>query len=276
MKAIAGLITLLFSTIAIAAQSASAERPTTMPAITGLKVEGEQFTCTADGRELTGILVKPPGEGPFPAVIVSHGLGGNARAMLSMRGRDLVRAGYVCIATDYTHAVEQRPQRTANPRERFSGIDFRTVGARPENIRRGFACLEVLRQLPYIDEQRVYAYGHSMGAFVTIALVAAAPDAFRAAAITAGGIVPDGVDAAAPNAAVAQKVRTPVLILHGTADTTVRPEMSLRLEQVLAGNQVPVKRRLFEGAGHNIPTDNAGEVGQLVREWFETYTAVSR
>ena len=236
------------------------------PKIDGFQLNGEQWTCTADGKPLSGMLLKPEGAGPFPAIILSHGLGGNAKIMIRTRGSELVKWGFVCIATDYTHAGK------GGGRGSREGVDFSQAGARPENIRRGLACLEILRQRKDIDPKRIALYGHSMGAFVTIALAAAAPDKIAAAAITAGGVVTaDYRAASAPTVEVADRVRAPFLILHGTTDTTVAPQSSERLKQSLDSHGIPNVRHLFEGVGHGLPAEKSDEVDRLLREWFTAH-----
>src|SRR5262249_56392091 len=54
--------------------------------------------------DLQGVLFKPGGSGSFPAVIISHGLGGSADGYSSRIARVMVGWGLVCIATNYTHA----------------------------------------------------------------------------------------------------------------------------------------------------------------------------
>ncbi len=239
------------------------------PIVEGFYLSGERWTCTADGKPLAGIMLKPEGVGPFPAIILSHGLGGSSQTMMRTRGAELVKWGFVCIATDYTHAGTGGGGRGSR-----EGVDFSQAGARPENIRRGLACLEILRQQKEVDPKRIALYGHSMGAFLTIALAAAAPDKIAAAAITAGGVVmvmDDYRVAAAPAADVADRIRAPFLILHGTADTTVAPQSSERLKQSLDSHGVPNERHLFEGVGHGLPIEKSDEVNRLLREWFATY-----
>ena len=239
------------------------------PVIADFRLTGTSWTCTTDGGLLTGVLLLPEGNGPFPAIVLSHGLGGNAEGISRAKGREIVRWGFVCIATDYTHAgTEPRGRRTG--RRGYPNVDFSQAGARPENIRRALACLEILRQRPDVDRRRIAAYGHSMGAFVTIALAAAAPDRLTAAAITAGGInTATYRRASAPSADVAARVRTPFLILQGADDTTVTPESSARFKEVLDQNRIANERHLFEGIGHNLPNpSNAHEVYRLMRGWF--------
>ncbi len=256
---------------------------TPRPRIENLRLNGEQWTCSADGKPLTGVLLRPEGRGPFPAIILSHGLGGSAQGIALSKGRELVKWGFVCIATDYTHAGQggwrgggdasrQRPGLAGGPdgvRRGVTEVDFSQAGARPENIRRALACLEILCQQKDVEVRHIAAYGHSMGAFVTMALAAAAADRLAAAAITSGGVkIAAGSTAAAPTTNVAGVVRVPFLILQGAQDKTVPPESSALFKQVLDQNKVPNERHVFEGVGHNVPTERAAEVNRLMREWF--------
>jgi dienelactone hydrolase len=243
-----------------------ASAPSTAPRVEKFQLNGQHWTCIADGKPLNGILLKPEGIGPFPAVILSHGLGGNAHGIVLSKGREMVSWGFVCIATNYTHAGQGGGGRAG-----VAKVDFSQAGARPENIRRALACLEILRRQEDVDPRRIAAYGHSMGAFVTIAL-AAATDKLAAAAFTSGGVITERYQrGSAPSADVAAQVRVPFLILQGATDTTVPPDSSERFKQVLDKNQVPNERHVFDGAGHNVPVERAAEVNRLMKEWFTKF-----
>ena len=255
---------LLVMTVAVLSSLTVVGQMAQTPKIEGFQLNGEQWICTADGKPLSGMLLKPEGTGPFPAIILSHGLGGNAKMIVSARGSEMAKWGFICIATDYTHAGKGGGGRGGR-----EGVDFSQAGARPENIRRGLACLEILRQRKDVDPKRIALYGHSMGAFVTIALAAAASDKLAAAAITSGGIqIAKGSTAAAPTTNVAAQVRVPFLILQGATDTTVPPESSELFKQVLDKNKVPNERHVFDGVGHSVPTEWKDEVNRLMRDWF--------
>ena len=263
---------LLVMTVAVLSSLTVAGQEAQTPKIEGFKLSGEQWTCMADGKPLSGMLLKPEGAGPFPAIVLSHGLGGNAQMMMRTRGSELVKWGFVCIATDYTHAGKGGGGRGGDR----SGVDFSQAGARPENIRRGLACLEILRQMKVVDPKRIALYGHSMGAFVTIALAAAASDKIAAAAITSGGVqTAKGSTAAAPTMNVAAQVRVPFLILQGEKDTTVPPESSELYKQELDKNNVPNERQVFGGVGHSVPTERTDEVDRLMRDWFTKHGVLS-
>ena len=266
---------ILLSVLVVDPKGAPAQPPpataSQTPRIENFQLTGERWTCTADGKPLSGVLHKPEGKGPFPGIVLSHGLGGNAQGIALNRGREMVKWGFVCIATDYTHAGKEGGGQ-AGARGGLAGVDFSQAGARPENIRRALACLEILRQQKEVDPRRIAAYGHSMGAFVTIALAAAASDKLAAAAITSGGVItPEYRTASAPTTNVAVLVRVPFLILQGAQDKTVPPASSEALQQVLEKNHVPNRRCVFDGVGHNVPTERADEVNRLMRELFTKY-----
>ena len=141
---------------------------------------------TLDGTtvDLQGILLKPRGRGPFPAVVLSHGAGGNAQSYGRELGSVMRKWGLVCIAVNYTHA---RGVPLGAPGTLLQ------QGASPANAFRAHAAVTVLARLGYVDVRRVAAHGHSMGAFVTTAFVAAYPGDVRVASHTAGGVLLDAI-----------------------------------------------------------------------------------
>jgi dienelactone hydrolase len=224
--------------------------------VKGFKLDGERFTFADGELSFSGVLIKPPGKGPYSGLLISHGLGGNGERFGRMAARDFVKLGFVCIAPDYTHS---------NPRG-----DRKTFGASAENIKRAKKCLDILESLPEVDAKKLYAYGNSMGAFLTIGLAAESPDRLNAAAITAGGINAVG-GFAAPSKAQAEKVITPFIMFHGTTDTTVPPERSKLLEDVLKANKIPCERVVYERVGYNVGVAKAKEVNDKIEAWFEKY-----
>jgi dienelactone hydrolase len=243
----------------------------------GFHLDGENWTYRDTSLSLQGILLKPDGAGPFPAVVINHGMGGSARTFSLQKARAFVKWRFVCIATDYTHAgpIKRPARQPGSPPAAPAPRPREGLGASPENLRRARKCIEILKSLPYVDSKRIYAYGNSMGAFLTIALAAEMPDTITAAAITAGGVrtMPEG-SFASPHASAAERVRCPFLIIHGSADRTVRPETSLTFKQILDENGVENKRVIFEGVGHNAHADRAAEVYPLIRAWFEQHPMI--
>lgn len=186
------------------------------------ELDGARWTYREGDFVMDGVLLKPEGRGPFPAVLISHGLGGSAETFGLSKAREMVGWGFVCIAPSYTHAADARGNRPGAPgsgpptkgvRRGQPAVDY---GASAENLRRARTCLDLVSGMPEVDAGRLFAYGHSMGGFVTIGLAAIEPDRLQAAAITGSGIGhTEGFPA--PAAAKADHVRTPFLILHGSA-----------------------------------------------------------
>lgn len=220
------------------------------------KLEGESWTAEVDGQPLAGILVKPAGSGPFPAILLSHGLGGSAQGLLG-RARDYAAAGFVCIATDYTHAGQGKAR---NPDNAYS----------PENIRRASACLDVLASLPEVDARSICAWGFSMGAILSTGLAADRPERLAAVALMAGGIQENPTRLYA-SVGKARSIRTPFLILHGDADERVVPESSALLKQVLDESGVVNERIVFPGVDHTGIARHP-EAQARVLEWFKRFT----
>lgn len=248
MRIIQSIAAILFVSIA-AAQAES---------LPGFKLDGEKWTYKDDKVTMEGVFLKPEGNGPFPAILISHGKGGSSDGFGLPKAREFVKWGLVCIAPSYTHA------RNAPAAKMPGGGD----GASEENLRRAAKCLDILESLPYVDKKRLAAYGHSMGGFVTIGLAGTAPDRLKAAAITGSGIAPRA-GFPAPSTELAQKVRTPFLMMHGSADKTVRPQQSADLKDILDKNKIANERHVFEGEGHPIDQSKRAEVFDLLRKWYE-------
>jgi dienelactone hydrolase len=227
---------------------------------------GTNFTYSDAQRSFTGIMLKPAGNGPFPAVIIHHGAGGTATGYSLPKAREMSTWGMVCIAPTLTHAAGGE----TNPVN---------MGFCPENLARTAACLDVLLALPYIETNRVAIFGHSMGAFATIGDAAALSGRFRAASITSGGIIPDaaGTGNAAPTVTETSPVHTPFIMFHCDADPVVPPMRSQLFQQVLDSNSVPNLRILYSSNSipnpanwHNIHQDTAINADILTNtfQWF--------
>lgn len=184
---------------------------------------------TLDGTtvDLQGILLKPRGPGPFPAVVLSHGAGGDAQSYGHALGGVMRTWGLVCIAVNYTHA---RGVPLGAP-----GTVLQQ-GASPPNAFRAHAAVTVLARVRYVDVQRVAAHGHSMGAFVTTAFVAAYPGDVRVGSHTAGGVLVDAIHhdgIPLPSVAEARRVQAPYQWHHGLLDYAVPFFLDSRFDSVL-------------------------------------------
>lgn len=210
--------------------------------------------------DLAGVLLKPRGRGPFPAVVLSHGAGGNAVSYGRALGRVMRTWGLVCIAVDYTHARGVR----------LVPGTLREQGASRTNALRAHAAVTVLARLGYVDVRRVAAHGHSMGAFVTTAFVAAYPTDVRVASHTAGGVLLDAIHHEGlplPSVAEARRIRAPYQWHHGLLDHAVPFLLARRLDSVLTA---PHEGHLYLRLRHaEVATDP--EVLARVRAWYTAH-----
>jgi dienelactone hydrolase len=220
------------------------------------------YTGTLQGTafDLQGVLLKPAGPGPFPAVVISHGAGGNATGYSRAIAVQMRSWGLVGIATNYTHAGGVpigSPGTISDP------------GASQANVLRAHGLIEILRTLGYVDTARVAAHGHSMGAFVTTAVLAAYPGDFRVASHTAGG-VSTAAGFGTPGESQARAIRTPYQLHHGDTDIVVPLSQDQRLDGILQAGAVPHELFVYPGATHN-DVAQSQTVLTRIRSWYAAH-----
>lgn len=222
------------------------------------------FRGTVDGTryDLTGVLLKPPGAGSFPAVILSHGSRGNAAGLARLVGPAMVQWGLVCIAVNYTHSEGVPVGRPGDERE---------PGASESNLKRAHMTYELLRQLGYVDMTRVALHGHSMGAWVSTAAASEWPNDFRVASTTGGGVRPLGIRRGpSPSEYQVRRIRIPFQLHHGESDETVPLENDERFNAILAARGVEHELDVYPGAGH-LQVRASPLVLERIRAWYAAH-----
>jgi dienelactone hydrolase len=218
---------------------------------------------TLDGTtvDLQGLLLKPRGPGPFPAVVLSHGAGDNAQSYGRELGIVMRTWGLVCIAVNYTHA---RGVPMGAPGTLLQ------QGASAANAFRAHAAVTILARLRGVDVHRVAAHGHSMGAFVTTSFVAAYPADVRVASHTSGGVLLDAIQTKGmpmPSVAEARRIQAPYQWHHGLLDYVVPFLLDRRFDSVLTA---PHEGHLYTRLSHGqVATDP--EVLSRIRAWYTTH-----
>ena len=215
---------------------------------------------------LAGVVVFPSSaRGPIPGVVVSHGSGGTGAAIGMAKATSwFAPRGYAVIAPNYTHVDD-------------ACRASRDCAGSPENVRRAGTALrilasDVLRQATgtAMDTARLYLYGNSMGAGVSVEAAAQLGCAVAASALTAGGL---GQELTPTGAGGLATVTSPMLLLHGTQDTTVRPAQAQSLSDALASQGKVRQLVWFPGVGHGLHSEpgTASVAGEFVHQWFLTY-----
>mgnify|MGYP003576527818 CR=1 FL=1 len=182
-------------------------------------------------ERITGVLRKPDGDGPFPAVVLMHGCGGVQPGNESW-ARLLTSSGYVTLLVD-----SFGPRGLTEICTNFGrlGVSQRTLDA--------YGALDYLRSLPFVAPGRVAIMGWSHGGSVVLAATwerSRPPDGgFRA-----------GV-ALYPYCEHYSRFYAPLFILIGGADDWT-PAL---LCEVLKGHPA-VELKVYGGAPHSF--DNPG------------------
>lgn len=256
---------------------------------------------SAEGLEVPGLLYKPAEIEPgvrYPALIVIHGgFYGQWVNDFRLLGQYFLDRGMVLFYP--------------NPRggggygrmyERLNDGDW--GGGDLNDLTRAH---DYLKTLPYVDGDHVGIWGGSYGGYLTYALVTTAPERFQAAVVRAGindlraqvlerkyspgrlndinsyvrqigGLPdenPDFYQARSPLTWV-QKVKTPMLILHGLRDNRVSPNQSRNWVAALEQNDVPVVYAEYPQDDHSLRRHRSTVRDQLARmaALFEKHLAL--
>lgn len=252
-----------------------------------------QSTCAAqpvsypsDGLRITGVLMRPPGDGRFPAVIYAHS---SKRPHVQ---RPTLEAGTPCFPF-----VTERGWIYFVPDRRGYGRSEGQTMASALGDRAGLLLLlavrsryqqeaddllagvEYLRRLPYVDSTRIGIAGYSLGGQITFLAAAAKPDAFRAVIIQGTGSGQYNRLLLAEMANVAQTITAPVLIQHAQDDEDVPLRFSQDLANALKRMGKDVTLRVYEGK-HELfasePRGPAGEWGKDLLDFFARQFAAGR
>jgi dienelactone hydrolase len=153
----------------------------------------------AHSQPLQGLLRRPSGGGPFPAVVLLHSCNGNWKRLDERWGKQIAPWGYVTLTVD-----------SFGPR----GIDNTCTGGSPVDMAfDAYRALDFLVRQQSVDPDRVAVLGFSQGGWLALSSVErgvvehSSPNKFRAAA------------AFYPNCrAIQGNLTVPALILIGELD----------------------------------------------------------
>jgi dipeptidyl aminopeptidase/acylaminoacyl peptidase len=189
--------------------------------------------------------------------------------------------GYVVVASQY------RGNAGGEGKEEFGGRDVNDV----------LNLIPLLESLREADAGRIGMYGWSRGGTMTYQALART-DKIAAAIVGAG--MTDQFDGIKRRPEMEEQVlseliphyarnkdaelaarsvirwpeklhkRTPILILHGSADWRVHPSDSFRLVSKLYELKHPVRFVFFEGGDHGL-SEHRAEVNRIAKDWLDRY-----
>jgi dienelactone hydrolase len=130
------------------------------------------FQSVGPGEKIPATLLKPAGDGPFPAIVILHdcsGLGPKSSGSPMRWAQDLLQQGYAVMVPD-SFTPRGLPDGVCTLPASQSNVANGTVRARD-----AYGALKALRELPYIDGKRIGIMGGSHGGMTTLAVMVAAP-----------------------------------------------------------------------------------------------------
>ncbi len=228
------------------------------------------WTDPARGYDMAVRVYAPApaaGNGPFPVVVLSHGMGGNRSAFDSLSAH-LAAHGYLCVTL--THDDTRPAARLERPADVSFALDVILGAAPPSALLAG-----------RVDPDRVGMLGHSFGAFTTLAIMGAR---FREAALPGAPYVapadsrvragvplsPQGPGILGLDEHSWDAITRPVFSLRGTLDTSFEtPDPATR---DLPYQLMPPKDKyhaILAGADHSDFSDNGiGRHGDSFSRWY--------
>jgi dienelactone hydrolase len=207
-------------------------------AIPSVAAEDVSIPNIDNGRSLPlpGVLHKPDGAGPFPAVVMLVGCGGYAGGgpnadHQSSWARKLVEWGYVALQVD-----------SYSPRGPSLNCDFAGSITISHDA---FSAKSYLAALPYVDPENIAVIGWSMGGIAALKII---DGHFRQ-----DGMIPfEAAVAFYPQSFPVYKPDTPLLILIGEQDKLCNPLSSKLLVKKYEekGWQLAMTLVVYPEAGH--------------------------
>lgn len=114
---------------------------------------------SAAGPEITGWMYRPPGQGPFPGIVLAHTCSG-VSSHTATWGKLLASWGYVVVAPD---SLEPRGEKTVCGRGSAVSGDQRVADIA--------GALDFLNAQPFVRRNRLGLIGHSHGGWTAVRAV---------------------------------------------------------------------------------------------------------
>lgn len=241
-----------------------------------------------DGLDLSGWLYRPPGDDPGPVVISFHG-GPESQE------RPSFNSTYQALRSRGIGVFAPNVRGSSGFGKKFENLDNGAL--RVEGVKDIKDCVDYLVKARIADPKRIGIMGGSYGGYMTLAGLTEFPDLFAAGADLFGIVnfetffaqtepwmaaisTKEYGDPVAEKDLLVQlspihkldKVKAPLLVLHGANDTNVPLVEAKQVAEELKKRGVPVESVIFPDEGHGFrKTPNRVRSTVEIVRWFEKY-----
>lgn len=204
----------------------------------------EELTYLSKGLKIKGYLYRPPGPGPAPAIIYSHG---SVRRGQLVEPRRYEWRAYRLARLGYAVLVAERRGYGGSEGEGVIGGEGNPNSLRyglPGEVQDVLSAIAYLKGRPEIDATRIALLGKSLGGLVSLLAAAERPD-LRGAISLAGGygfgdrtMGPTMLFVQNELRGAARRLRVPTLLMHAQNDRTVPLDFSRMVYEELRQRDV--------------------------------------
>jgi dienelactone hydrolase len=208
-------------------------------------ISSDTVIVRSGALQLRAVLWRPPGKGPFPAVLFNHGRGLKPQTEGRMEsinelGRLFASHGYVFmglfrrgegLSADQGVFIGDQLEREREARGDDAAERLQLRLLESEHLADALAGLALLRRLPEVDRRRLGVVGHSFGGSLAM-LIAERDKSVRAFVNFAGaaGSWAGSVELRERLIAAAGRITAPVLFVYAENDFSVLPGKVLAAE----------------------------------------------
>jgi len=226
-----------------------------------LAAEGERVTYRSGGETVSGMLYKPAGKGPFPALVVIHEWYG-LDDWVKEQASKLADQGYAALAVDLYRGKVAGGSEEAH--ELMRGLPEDRAG------RDLAAAFQFLASRPEVRKERIGSIGWCMGGGYSLALALREPK-LAASVINYGRLVSEP--------ASLKDIKAPVLGIFGGQDRGIPVDSVKNFEQSLKSMGKTAEIHIYPDAGHAFQNPNnkaAYREGDAQDAWRKTLDFLGR
>lgn len=261
-------LSLTAAQLLLASETASC---TVMPPVSSaLHEQVIMLPVNAGGKlvELETTVYKPPGEGPFPLLLMNHGKNpGSARAQ--QRSRHF-RLASVFVHKGYVVAIPMR-EGFARSDGHYPHDGCNILRHANDGAKDALAALYALTKLPYIDRTRILIAGQSDGGLVTMAMTAHPVAGVRGVINFSGGVRMEQCEGWRQNltkayALIGERALYPSLWFYGDNDRLWTGPLPQRMFAAFRSN--------VNGPAVNATMVNIGTFGKNSHDFADTQAGI--